>query len=67
MIGYNVYRGARTGGPYSQINSILDALTSFTDSTVKGGTTYYFVVTAVNALNQESSHSNEVKVVIPSP
>ena len=67
VIGYNVYRGAKTGGPYSQINPVLDALTSFTDSTVKGGTTYYFVVTAVNALYQESAHSNEVKVAIPSP
>jgi hypothetical protein len=67
VIGYNVYRGAKTGGPYSKINPILDALTSFTDSTVKGGTTYYFVVTAVDAGLQESTPSNEVKVVIPTP
>jgi hypothetical protein len=67
VIGYNVYRGAKTGGPYSQINPVLDALTSFTDSTVQGGTTYYFVVTAVNAAYQESAPSNEVKVVIPTP
>jgi hypothetical protein len=67
VIGYNVYRGGTAGGPYSQINPVLDALTSFTDATVKGGTTYYYVVTAVNAQTQESGHSNEVKVVIPSP
>ena len=67
VIGYNVYRGAKTGGPYSRINPVLDALTSFTDSTVKGGTSYYFVVTAVNAVLQESAPSNEVKVVIPAP
>jgi hypothetical protein len=67
VIGYNVYRGANTGGPYSKINPVLDALTSYTDSNVKGGITYYFVVTAVNALNQESAHSNEVKVAIPTP
>jgi fibronectin type 3 domain-containing protein len=67
VIGYNVYRGRTTGGPYSQINPVLDATTSFTDGTVNGGTTYYYVVTALNAQSQESGYSNEVKVVIPSP
>jgi hypothetical protein len=67
VIGYNVYRGARTGGPYSKINPVLDASTSFTDSTVQGGATYYFVVTAVNAANQESTTSNELKIMVPTP
>jgi len=67
VIGYNVYRGGKQGGPYTQINGILDALTSYTDSTVKSGATYYYVATAVNAELQESAPSNEVKVVIPTP
>ncbi|PYX29136.1 MAG: hypothetical protein DMG80_14850 [Acidobacteria bacterium] len=67
VIGYNVYRGGRTGGPYSQINSVLDSTISYTDSTVKGGATYYYVVTAVDASNMESAFSNEVRVSIPSP
>ena len=67
VIGYNVYRGNTKGGPYSKINGVLDASTSYTDSTVKGGATYYYVATAVNADNQESGHSNEVSVTIPSP
>ncbi len=67
VIGYNVYRGTRTGGPYGQINSVLDASTDYTDSTVKSGATYFYVVTAVNSDYQESVHSNEVKVKIPSP
>jgi len=67
VIGYNVYRGGTNGGPYSQINAILDSSTNYTDSAVKAGKTYYYVVTAVNAANQESAFSNQVKVVIPSP
>lgn len=67
VIGYNVYRGTTKGGPYGQVNPVLDASTSYTDSTVQGGTIYYYVATAVNADNQESAYSNEVKVKIPSP
>ena len=67
VIGYNVYRGGTRGGPYSQINSVLDASTNYTDSAVKAGATYYYVVTAVDAARMESPFSNEVKVIIPSP
>ena len=67
VIGYNVYRGGTRGGPYSQINSVLDSTISYTDSTVKGGATYYYVVTAVDSSHMESSFSNEVRVIIPSP
>ena len=67
VIGYNVYRGGTKGGPYKKINSVLNASTNYTDSTVNAGATYYYVVTAVNAEDQESSYSNEVRAVIPSP
>jgi len=67
VVGYNVYRGTVAGGPYTQINSALDATTSETDSTVQGGQTYYFVVTAVDSAGAESSYSNEVQAVIPYP
>ncbi len=67
MIGYNVYRGGTKGGPYKKINSVLNASTNYTDSTVNAGVTYYYVVTAVNAEDQETSYSNEVRAVIPSP
>ena len=67
VIGYNIYRGAKTGGPYSKINSVLDSTTNYIDSTVAAGATYYYVATAVDASNMESGYSNEVKVTIPSP
>jgi hypothetical protein len=67
VIGYNVYRGGTKGGPYAKINTVLTATTSYTDSTVSAGATYYYVVTAVDSNNVESSYSNEVRVVITSP
>lgn len=67
VIGYNVYRGAVKGGPYSQVNTVVNAPTNFTDGTVSGGSIYYYVVTAVDAASHESAGSNEVKVAIPSP
>ena len=67
VIGYNVYRGGTKGGPYAKINSVLDASTNYTDSTVSAGATYYYVVTDVNTNNMESGYSNEVMVIIPSP
>ncbi|HSY64702.1 MAG TPA: choice-of-anchor tandem repeat GloVer-containing protein [Terriglobales bacterium] len=65
VIGYNVYRGANPGGPYTQINSILDPNTSYTDGTVQSGQTYYYVTTAVNSDNTQSEYSNQAEAVIP--
>lgn len=67
VIGYNVYRGGKSGGPYTQINTVLDASTNYTDNAVVAGATYYYVVNAVDSQGQESQYSNQVKVVIPSP
>ncbi len=67
VAGYNVYRGTVQGGPYpTQLNSSLQTTTNFSDSTVQNGTTYYYVVTAVNAQSEESSYSSEVAVAVPS-
>ena len=65
VVGYNVYRGAQSGGPYTRINSVLEASTSYVDYTVQSGCTYYYVVTAVDSNGLESAYSNEVVAVIP--
>ena len=67
VIGYNIYRGIKSGGPYSKINPVLNASTLYTDSTVVDGTTYYYVTTAVNSSNEESGYSNQSTAVIPPP
>ncbi len=65
VIGYNVYRGGSAGGPYTKQNSVLDAQTSYIDSTVKNGTTYYYVTTGVNSQGEESAYSNQAEAVVP--
>jgi hypothetical protein len=68
VIGYNLYRATISGGPYTKINTSVDATTTFTDAgTVQAGKIYYWVVTAVNSSNVESVYSGEVSATIPTP
>ena len=45
--GYNVYRSTTSGGPYSVVGSNVSA-SPYNDTTVSNGTTYYYVVTAID-------------------
>ncbi len=63
--GYNVYRSATSGSGYAKINPSLVASVTYDDTTVQSGTTYYYVVTAVNASGEESTDSNQATAVIP--
>ena len=65
--GYNVYRSTVTGGPYTRLNSALNATASYADSTVASGQTYYFVVTEVDSSGMESGYSSQATGVIPTP
>ena len=58
---YHIYRGTAAGGPYTQVGIAPAAATTYTDSTVSGGTTYYYVVRAVDCA--ESVDSNEVSAL----
>lgn len=65
MIGsYNVYRSNKSGGGYVLIGLVAAATPSYTDSNVTAGTTYYYVVTALNLWSRESGWSDEA-VAIP--
>lgn len=66
VLGYNVYRGTSSGGPYTNIAGLV-AGTEYVDNTVSSGQTYYYVTTAVASDNVESVYSNEAVAVIPSP
>ena len=66
IVGYNVYRGAILGGPYTQVSS-EDTGSSYTDTTVSAGQIYYYVVTAVDSTGTESLYSNQAQAAVPSP
>jgi archaellum component FlaF (FlaF/FlaG flagellin family) len=66
VIGYNVYRGTVTGGPYTtKLTASPVASTQFTDTGLQSGQTYYYVVTAVDASNVESADSGQATATIP--
>jgi len=67
VVGYNVYRGTQSGGPYAVLNAAPDPTTTYTDSSVQAGATYYYVVTAVDATGSESAYSNQTQALIPKP
>ena len=66
VLGYNVYRGTQSGGPYVKLNPALLANPDYLDTAVSAGQTYYYAVTAVTAV-MESGRSVEVVAVIPTP
>jgi hypothetical protein len=60
LAGYNVYRSQTEGGPYSQVNGTLVTASDYEDAGMTNGTTYYYVVTAVDQASNESPVSSEV-------
>lgn len=57
---YNVKRSTVSGGPYTTLASPTS--TSYSDPSLTNGTTYYYVVTAINAAG-ESALSNQASAV----
>ncbi|NQX01715.1 DNRLRE domain-containing protein [bacterium] len=62
-ISYTIRRAAESGGPYTDAGSATS--TSFTDTTVINGATYYYLVTASNGI-AEGSFSTGISA-LPSP
>ena len=63
IIGYNVYRR----GPSGVVKLNLEPVpgTTYVDSTVQAGQTYFYVTKAVSARGMESTPSNEIRVDVP--
>jgi cellulose 1,4-beta-cellobiosidase len=53
-----IYRSTTSGGPYTLVATI-PATTSYQNNGLTSGTTYYYVVTAVNGGSLESGSSNQ--------
>ena len=60
-VSYNVKRSTVNGGPYTTIASLITN-TTYTDNTVTNGSTYYYVVSALNS-GGESSNSSQVSAM----
>ena len=63
---YNVKRSIKKGGPYAKIGTASSSPTSYVDKNVTNGTTYYYVVSAVN-VSGESANSNEANATPMAP
>lgn len=65
VIGYNVYRGTQSGGPYSRVNSHLISSRTYEDDGVQSGLTYFYVLRAVSFDSTESQASNQAAATVP--
>jgi len=65
VAGYDVYRSTASGSGYVKINSSLVGGLTFTDDTLAGGQTYYYVTTSVDSDGVESTYSGAVQAVSP--
>ena len=65
--GYHVYRSTTSGGTYSLVSGGLQSGTSYTDSTVQSGLTYFYMVRAVDTAGAESANSNVATASHPDP
>jgi len=66
VIGYYIYRGLTANGPFTRLNKSPEPATIFIDAAVVAGAKYFYAITATNT-EGESTYSNVVQAVIPSP
>jgi hypothetical protein len=59
---YKIYRGTMAGGPYTEVATDLQ-VSRWVDGSVTDGTTYHYVVTALDNSGNESAFSAEVEIL----
>ncbi len=57
--GYEVYRSQTSAGPYTKLTASLLSASLYQDTAVVNGTTYFYVITAVDLTANESNPSTE--------
>ena len=59
VAGYTIYRSALSGGPYERLNGSPVSETTYTDTGLVNGSSYFYVVTASDQAGNESAYSDE--------
>lgn len=67
LLGYFVWRGTNSAGPYTKLNASVLATSAYADTTAANGTTYYYRVTAVDTSSNESAYSAQVSATPVAP
>jgi glucose/arabinose dehydrogenase/PKD repeat protein len=67
LAGYDVYRSTTAGGGYIKVNAQRLTTSSYANTGLTNGTTYYYVVRAVDTGGQESANSGEVSATPVAP
>lgn len=62
--GFKIERSKRTNGSFAEITTVASDVTSYSDTSVSKGTTYYYRVRATNA-DGDSAYSNEANATTP--
>src|SRR5580704_8527193 len=65
IASWNVLRETAGTGPYTTIANIPVGTTTYTDSSVSDGVTYYYVVQAVDTAGVVSPDSTQIEAAIP--
>jgi hypothetical protein len=59
LAGYRIYRSNTSGSGYIEVGTVSKLVTSFTDTGLEDGKTYYYVITALDSSGNESPYSDE--------
>lgn len=62
---YQVKRSTTSGSGYATIATVADGETSYTDNALTNGTTYYYVVSAVNSVGESAGSPEESVTPLP--
>jgi len=62
-VSYNLYRSPLSGGGWVRVNAASLTGTDFTETGLRNGQAYYYVVTALDSAGNESAYSNEVRAL----
>jgi fibronectin type 3 domain-containing protein len=65
VTGYQISRGTSASGPFAVLTTIGN-ITSFNDTTVVSGTTYYYVIASV-AGSSVGVNSSPIQAAVPTP